>query len=821
MQKRRKSNSKRKPISENSDEKISEVYCVCRSSDIDRFMIACDQCEEWYHGDCINVTPKQAEQIKTFYCPQCRCKNPSLEIEYKNTRSQKPKQSRQGSSPNSSSNTYVDQPSPAKPSKGKRGSPDALINNQVGPRKTPVDRSSQLSSRDLRKFNSSGLNISPALSASSGLPEPLSSGPYNRGYWAPEEQSEPADDHNPMPRSVPNKNGCSVKEDCGKCEYCRDRRKFGGPNKMRQKCRLRQCAGMNASRSRNPSNSSQGIGARRRKQPPVQTAPADSSPAHMQSYTDFDDEQFEVPFDFSPRLYSDTVTQPFLSHSTSSAPMGSKMRRGDHRIPTVPSDIDGITSRHFGRFGHDGPQLHSRNKGSISNIYPINTDGSIDFVEDNDSDDDIVLPEMAHCAGPACMLAALPGEKYCSESCRLKHTGSRGTVRPGIPNIRSGISSLASREANAIPYSLPYPDHMYCRHHRLQNWQNNITSSYRYYNITNDNLRQSYGQSTYRYSHSLPIHRITPQRHFNSHPILMNSNHRINNNNSLVEDNRNEHTMICDGGAGDTTEFIDSITSVIRRNNHHHYNGVFNDELCIDLPSTHPSSIGTHLSSTSPSLLSGINSCYTGSNRGDTTIRPIEFHPIDDDNRNGLTEDDDDDDDDVDHPVYGYYMIGYNNETNGHSSHIPLTTSTTTTTITSTSTTTVTPILNNECRLINTACLHSSNMNIRSINHRVINQSNNINESINSIPILYTNNRSLSISNINHRHTNINLLPVSESTGGGGGGGDVGSSISNSSIITPHSLPTYIPGPDEFYTINDSDDLEINWPQETVTGVNG
>ncbi|CAH8530646.1 unnamed protein product [Heterobilharzia americana] len=612
MQKRRKSNSKRKPISENSDEKISEVYCVCRSSDIDRFMIACDQCEEWYHGDCINVTPKQAEQIKTFYCPQCRCKNPSLEIEYKNTRSQKPKQSRQGSSPNSSSNTYVDQPSPAKPSKGKRGSPDALINNQ-------------------------------------------------------------------------------------------------------------------------------------------------------------------------------------------------------------------------------GPQLHSRNKGSIPNIYPINTDGSIDFVEDNDSDDDIVLPEMAHCAGPACMLAALPGEKYCSESCRLKHTGSRGTVRPGIPNIRSGISSLASREANAIPYSLPYPDHMYCRHHRLQNWQNNITSSYRsnhqsfdqltnidqgYYNITNDNLRQSYGQSTYRYSHSLPIHRITPQRHFNSHPILMNSNHRINNNNSLVEDNRNEHTMICDGGAGDTTEFIDSITSVIRRNNHHHYNGVFNDELCIDLPSTHPSSIGTHLSSTSPSLLSGINSCYTGSNRGDTTIRPIEFHPIDDDNRNGLTEDDDDDDDDVDHPVYGYYMIGYNNETNGHSSHIPLTTSTTTTTITSTSTTTVTPILNNECRLINTACLHSSNMNIRSINHRVINQSNNINESINSIPILYTNNRSLSISNINHRHTNINLLPVSESTGGGGGG-DVGSSISNSSIITPHSLPTYIPGPDEFYTINDSDDLEINWPQETVTGVNG
>lgn len=68
-----------------------------------------------------------------------------------------------------------------------------------------------------------------------------------------------------------------------------------------------------------------------------------------------------------------------------------------------------------------GLQPHSRSKGPIPNIYPINTDEPMDFV-DNDSDDDIVLPEMAHCAGPACMLAAIPGEKYCSESCKLKHT---------------------------------------------------------------------------------------------------------------------------------------------------------------------------------------------------------------------------------------------------------------------------------------------------------------------------------------------------------------------------------------------------------------
>jgi len=34
---------------------------------------------------------------------------------------------------------------------------------------------------------------------------------------------------------------CVKTEDCGQCDFCKDMKKFGGPNKMRQKCRLRQC----------------------------------------------------------------------------------------------------------------------------------------------------------------------------------------------------------------------------------------------------------------------------------------------------------------------------------------------------------------------------------------------------------------------------------------------------------------------------------------------------------------------------------------------------------------------------------------------------
>lgn len=41
-------------------------------------MICCDFCEEWYHGDCINVTEKEAKAIKKYYCDRCREADPTL-----------------------------------------------------------------------------------------------------------------------------------------------------------------------------------------------------------------------------------------------------------------------------------------------------------------------------------------------------------------------------------------------------------------------------------------------------------------------------------------------------------------------------------------------------------------------------------------------------------------------------------------------------------------------------------------------------------------------------------------------------------------------
>ena len=69
--------------SSDEDDGDKKVYCICRSSDVTRFMIGCDGCTDWFHGDCVNVSEKEAKYIKKYYCKRCRRSNPTLAVVYK------------------------------------------------------------------------------------------------------------------------------------------------------------------------------------------------------------------------------------------------------------------------------------------------------------------------------------------------------------------------------------------------------------------------------------------------------------------------------------------------------------------------------------------------------------------------------------------------------------------------------------------------------------------------------------------------------------------------------------------------------------------
>lgn len=82
--KKKKSDTKPKSDAKakSSNASRKKTYCVCKSTDGKRFMIACDNCDEWFHGDCVGVSQSLSKRIKAYFCPQCRADKKSLKIKY-------------------------------------------------------------------------------------------------------------------------------------------------------------------------------------------------------------------------------------------------------------------------------------------------------------------------------------------------------------------------------------------------------------------------------------------------------------------------------------------------------------------------------------------------------------------------------------------------------------------------------------------------------------------------------------------------------------------------------------------------------------------
>ncbi|KAK4468202.1 hypothetical protein MN116_008361 [Schistosoma mekongi] len=62
------------PDSEENDPE--RLWCICRQPHDERFMICCDLCDEWYHGDCVGIKPEEGKRMEKneieFVCDSCK-----------------------------------------------------------------------------------------------------------------------------------------------------------------------------------------------------------------------------------------------------------------------------------------------------------------------------------------------------------------------------------------------------------------------------------------------------------------------------------------------------------------------------------------------------------------------------------------------------------------------------------------------------------------------------------------------------------------------------------------------------------------------------
>ncbi|VDK37928.1 unnamed protein product [Taenia asiatica] len=555
--KRGRKRARRSSTREDDEPSDEPVYCICRSSVCDTFMIACDACEEWYHGECINVTPKQAECIQKFYCQACRDEKPELQIEFKpdhlNGRHSYGNRHRSAdvSCPTGGDvDDYSDRFGSIQSRKRSRKHSQPL---QPKTRRVPSAMPVRLGESSEDEFDLDHSQFaSPSSSYSQSHVGPYSSrSKYGRVTLPTYDNSNDVDfqqsqqqsqqqwrrpfPRNRSPQPCGECDSCKTRDNCGTCEVCRSPKFKQGHS--RQQCLLKgkmclandpefqqpwrrqasrgryapPCGECENCKTKGNCGTCEVCRSPKFKQgrsrqhclyrakiclgngPQRQSSKIASNQSHLSDLV------YETHFDdFAPS------TRFSAGGRKNAAIVGSKMRRGDHlpgggmggpsgRLVHEPqfsrrgphSDLNLLESTDFvdaygispshradrnGSSRFVGP--HSRQNNIESRVMRnvggiVDADdllGPADAPPNYDSDEDVVLPEMRPCAGPACSKPAIRS-RYCSEECQLRHESD------SINRMHASSRGSSVKDQIKIPYALPYPDHLYCRHHRMYSSQ--------------------------------------------------------------------------------------------------------------------------------------------------------------------------------------------------------------------------------------------------------------------------------------------------------------------------------------------------------------
>ena len=188
-----------------------QVFCICRRPESD-FMIQCDRCKEWYHGNCIGITKRKAKTIDTYICDGCK-----------------------------DTSTPVSSPKEQPPGSAKKGAGNC---GECAACLKTTDCGKCANCKDMVKFGGEGRKKQKCL-------ERRCIAPYFKALLTNQKLTPETEAtirrlslrKRPKPLKVPcgECSGCLNTDNCETCQYCLDMKQYGGPGKKKRKCIKRTC----------------------------------------------------------------------------------------------------------------------------------------------------------------------------------------------------------------------------------------------------------------------------------------------------------------------------------------------------------------------------------------------------------------------------------------------------------------------------------------------------------------------------------------------------------------------------------------------------